>query len=113
MTARLGQGRSYHGRLTWNRSPDVSPHTLVPSVLQSRLHVVAFKRICGHADTLRRGLARNVDTTQFLSLLHQFIENRSFNMALQNAINRSLGAISCFSHSVDAWTSKEDELLLT
>ena len=46
--------------------------------------------ICGHADTLRRRLTGNVDSTQFLTLLHRVIVNRSFNMALRKIIDRSL-----------------------
>ena len=46
--------------------------------------------ICGHASTLRRLLLCNVDSTQLLTLLHRFIMNRSFNMALQEVIDQSL-----------------------
>ena len=49
--------------------------------------------ICGWANRLRRDLPGNVDTTQFLTLLHQYIENRSFNMAVRTVINQSLGSL--------------------
>ena len=49
--------------------------------------------ICGWANRLRRDLPGNVDTTQFLTLLHQYIENRSFNMAVRTVIHQSLGSL--------------------
>ena len=46
--------------------------------------------ICGHADTLRRLLLSNIDSTQILTLFHRVITNRSFNMALRKVIGPSL-----------------------
>ena len=49
--------------------------------------------ICEWADTLRRLLPSNVDRTHFLTWLHQYIENRSWTMALLSVIDRSLGSL--------------------
>ena len=52
--------------------------------------------ICGHASTLKRLLSCNVDSTQFLTLLHRFIMNRSFKMALREVINRPIASRRLF-----------------
>ena len=46
--------------------------------------------ICAYAQILRRGLSRNVDITEFLTLLHRAITNRALNMALRTTIDQTL-----------------------
>ena len=46
--------------------------------------------IFAYTFTLRRGLASNVDVTEFFTLLHRAITNRALNMALRAAVDKSL-----------------------
>ena len=46
--------------------------------------------IFAYTFTLRRGLASNVDVTEFFMLLHRAITNRALNIALRAAVDKGL-----------------------